>query len=440
MSNGPKWKSALIAAVGAAALLAPSIAMAQAASNKKKVAVFVVAPKKKTAAEAAAMQTLLRKQLSQIPAVRQVTGSPEPKLSFEQTVGSKLEQGFRLLNDKKGAEAEPIFQSVVDEAKKYTGAVDKRSLARALKGLGVARAMGGKLTAAREMIRASMIMWADQTAPEYAWSVEVRDTFTEVETRMGEEKLGSLSIETEPPGAEVTVGGEIKGFSPITIEELKPGNHFVQVQADGFIRAGALVNVPAGEEMAEAFALKPIAQKAAWDAAFKKISKKPGKKKLAKKHLPALKQILDVDGLLVMGLSSKKGYVFDGYYVNEQGALLKRRETITGDVNAILDQLGRMISRTVGSPLVKAQEPVPLDAPPQASVVTDTGDTLFVDPNDLLAEKQDDGDSVITKWWFWTILVVAIGGVGGLVGYLVTSEGEATGPVGTIVLDMKAAP
>lgn len=439
MNDISRWKKLAAVTAGLACFAAPQLASAQTAT-KKKVAVFVVPASKSAAAEAAAMQTLIRRQLDLIASVRQITGSPEPAMSFEQTVGPQLEQGFRLLNDKKGPEAEAIFDGVIKVSKSYTGSLDRRTMARAFKGLGVARALQGKLTAAREMIRASMNVWPDQTPSGYAWSLEVRDTFTEVETRLAEEQKGSLSVETEPPGAVVMVDGDVKGFTPITIEELNPGLHVIQVQSDGFERSSSLVKVNAGEEMAEAFALKPIAQKAAWDTAFKKMSGKPRSKTVAKRHLPALKSILAADGILFLGLKSRDGYVFDGFYINESGALLKRRETVSGDVNAILDQLGRMMSRTVGAPLSKQQEPVPLDAPPKASVVTESGDSLFVDPNDLLAAKEEEKDSVVDKWWFWTIVVVAVGGVGGLVGYLVTSEGEASGPTGSIVLDLQGAP
>lgn len=420
-------------------VIAPAV-FAQATTGKK-VAVFVVKGKKAAPAEAAAMQTLLRKQLGSLAGVRQLTGSEEPAASLKQLVASKLEQGFRLLNDKKGPEAEVIFGQVMQTTKTYTGTVNKRTLARTFKGLGVARAMQGKLTAARDMIKASMNVWPDQTAPEYGYTVEVRDTFTEVENRIADEKKGSISIESEPPGAEVRIGGDVKGFTPLTVEGLPTGQHFVQVQQDGYIRANAMVKVLKGEEAAEAFALKPNTQKAAFDAAFKKAAKKPGSKGAMVKALPAIKQILGADGVLFMSVASgKKGYIFDGYYVDGAGTLLKRRETISGDVSAILETLGRLVSRTVGAPLIAAQEPVPLDAPPQTSVVTDSGDVISFDPNDLLKNEEVEADSVVDKWWFWTIVAVAVGGVSAMVVALVTSEGDANGPVGTVVLDLKAAP
>ena len=42
------------------------------------------------------------------------------------------------------------------------------------------------------------------------------------------EKLGKLSVFSEPPGLEVTLEGTIIGKTPIFLDEVKPGSHRLQ--------------------------------------------------------------------------------------------------------------------------------------------------------------------------------------------------------------------
>ena len=44
------------------------------------------------------------------------------------------------------------------------------------------------------------------------------------------EKLGKLTVFSEPPGLEVTLEGTIIGKTPIFLDEVKPGNHRLRVK------------------------------------------------------------------------------------------------------------------------------------------------------------------------------------------------------------------
>ncbi len=61
-----------------------------------------------------------------------------------------------------------------------------------------------------------------------AWSSElIKPTRTLDSTG---EKLGKLSVFSEPPGLEVTLEGTIIGKTPIFLDELKPGSHRLRVK------------------------------------------------------------------------------------------------------------------------------------------------------------------------------------------------------------------
>jgi TonB family protein len=57
--------------------------------------------------------------------------------------------------------------------------------------------------------------------------------------------LGSLHIETTPPGATITVNGEEKGVSPLDLPELPVGNYDVRAELKGYVGAGETATVVA---------------------------------------------------------------------------------------------------------------------------------------------------------------------------------------------------
>ena len=56
---------------------------------------------------------------------------------------------------------------------------------------------------------------------------------------------GQLAVQSEPAGAKVIVDGTERGVAPVTISDLTPGDHRVELQSDGAV-ARHTVNVQAG--------------------------------------------------------------------------------------------------------------------------------------------------------------------------------------------------
>lgn len=59
---------------------------------------------------------------------------------------------------------------------------------------------------------------------------------------------GSLRVFTNVRGALITVDGEAVGESPVTVEDLAPGEHLVEATADGYEEASGVVTVEAGRQ------------------------------------------------------------------------------------------------------------------------------------------------------------------------------------------------
>ena len=60
-------------------------------------------------------------------------------------------------------------------------------------------------------------------------------------------KPGSLSIDSDPSGAEVYVNAEYKGTTPVKVANLPPGSVKVSVSKEGFMRQTTTVRLSPGE-------------------------------------------------------------------------------------------------------------------------------------------------------------------------------------------------
>lgn len=68
---------------------------------------------------------------------------------------------------------------------------------------------------------------------------------------------GSIAIATEPAGATVLVDGEPRGQAPVTVGELSPGAHRVELSLDGYEPVERMVTVVGGETEELALTLEP---------------------------------------------------------------------------------------------------------------------------------------------------------------------------------------
>jgi hypothetical protein len=84
-------------------------------------------------------------------------------------------------------------------------------------------------------------------APLDDYPVQSIELFEKLKAQQGKKKKGSLTIKTDPPGAVVKVDGTERGPSPVTINDLSRGEHYVQASAEAAGVAGGKVEVKGGK-------------------------------------------------------------------------------------------------------------------------------------------------------------------------------------------------
>lgn len=417
------------------------IAQAQA-QNKRRVALFVFPKKRGDAQHAQVLATLMREQLALLDGIQMLSGSPDPERTIVQTAGPLVEEGIRALNTKDAARAEQSFAQAYELIVRDSGKLDRRLLARTLKGLGVAKVLGGKVGEGKKLIASSLLIWPDQQAPEYGYTMDVMNVFREVEREVAEGQPGGISILSEPEGAEVRVGGKVRGYTPVDVSDLAPGTHHVQVQLDGYGRASAFVDVQPGTDAMQSFALNPIPNASAFNSTIERLRKGIKSKKKAKSLMPALASVLSADGVIAVQINQRgNGYAIDGWY-SAGGGTTKLKTRIASDAD-FLSNIQNFLGAAVGASPGVAPGELPLDAPPQTSVVTGGGGEgdIFIDPNDPIFKKKggEEKAGVESEWWFWTIIGVAVVGLGVGGYFLFTSSDSGKGPVGNVVIDFSSA-
>jgi hypothetical protein len=77
-------------------------------------------------------------------------------------------------------------------------------------------------------------------------------------TRAGIPGLGSLSVDTQPPGVAIYVDDVLKGTSPVTIPDLAAGSHTVRFERDGYQSLTLPVIVPDRDTSTVATTLMPV--------------------------------------------------------------------------------------------------------------------------------------------------------------------------------------
>ena len=69
---------------------------------------------------------------------------------------------------------------------------------------------------------------------------------------------GSLLVDSRPVGAEVTVDGRSVGVTPVTLDDVFPGEHRVVLQIPGFNLWATTAQVKAGNQTRVAASLEQV--------------------------------------------------------------------------------------------------------------------------------------------------------------------------------------
>lgn len=285
----------------------------------------------------------------------------------------------------------------------------KQDLANAQLYLGTAQAMAGDAKGAVATFVA-LLAWRPDALPDpdlaTATVMPLWGKAAEQVARLG---TGSIDITTSPEGALAYVDGNLAGFTPLTVDNLTEGTHYVTLRRPGSMRRVEPVKVTAaapaklvvpldaskrGDELAEAAALL---EGRLGDAVARAE---------AQAGLAAIGELLGVEHVVVVTVQPGDGQYRTYVYAADGGARLGTVDVAVGDRDPeeAFAEAGQELYRQVARAKVK-----PKRAPKP------------------VASRDEGGPSIFGKKWFW----IAAGSVvvAGAATYLILRATDGPAPI-----------
>jgi len=197
--------------------------------------------------------------------------------------------------------------------------------------LGLAEFGMGNLDSAHAAWRQVAILAPNRELDPLNYPPKVIDQFNTVRDEVGGQLQATLQVSTGDRDAEVFVDGRSVGTSPVSIEGLAPGQHFVYAIDEQGHRAGRRVPLEPGAGVSVEFGMDAYQLGIA-------SSKTAGKARQTRELYEALGQHVQTDLILLAGLSGE-GFVSVQLYSPRSGNFSKTitAEALDEPVQAILD-------------------------------------------------------------------------------------------------------
>ena len=425
-------------------------AWAQEGGGSRKIAIFVLPETDGDLQIASVLNSIIRentRQLDDVTLVSAALAEGEAGLAEAERL---VDVGMEALYRRDYAVAEGQLTKALALIEAGLGAVPRRLHARVLKGLGVSYFFTGKTAEARVLIKKSLLVFEKQTAAEYAYSLEAKNLYREVRQELQDQPAGTLEVRSNPAGAAVQVDYYLKGFTladeALVLQNLPAGPHFVRVELDGhYIWAGYVEVAPAGTATVDV-PLKASPKGARLQALLGDARSALTSGRGPEHPIRGLRDLLGATEVFVaLASPSPEGFQLTGFHLPPDNTLVPVDESIVQDAT-LYQNLRDLTALTLGGEY-GTQEILALDSPAGGAdeIALGTaggGEELFLDPSSPIFEgtRKDQPVPVYKKWWFWTVLGVAVGGLTAGIVLVSTSRGGGGGggPTGGVTVNLNS--
>jgi hypothetical protein len=274
--------------------------------------------------------------------------------------------------------------------------------------LGVCHSFNGDEAKSEEAFLRAYVLAPDKQPDPDVFPPDVIDMFNLAVANVHEIGTGSLSVSSEPGAAQVYLDGKFMGLTPVTIDNIVAGKHFVRLVSVGHQLGGQTAVVQAGQTQTVNAKLFP-----AYNAAkvFTLADGLPAQLvkgvDVAAPSLGSISSALGVTQLLIVWVTSgDASYLSASFFVYDsmRSAVIAQRQ---GDSLPVQE----------GTLSMKADELArnTLQAALQAGAAGGAVVTVIGGPAAGGGEGGGEGGkaSVASKWWFWLALIGGAAAIGG---------------------------
>jgi len=336
-----------------------------------------------------------------------------------------LKRGEDLFNEALAAYDQLDMATAIDKAsralEKYEmGAAfiqDYSAVTRILHFLGVCTTLNGDLEKSSELFLRAFTLDPAGKPDENMAPPEVMDVYQETVAGAANVGTGSLDVTSVPEGASVFLDGMPMGITPITINDVLVGRHFIKISKPGYQYFGSVLSVSSAKTKTLDGSLVSIPTVGRAIGEIEKLpalcAKNPASAGAALKTIVA---DLGVDQALVIVLSAPEGQVASlgfSIYDRIKGGFVAQRQGESPDLTnaSLLEKGGDLTASILKAALAK-------DGGQGQPVTTLTPGMLAGEETGEEKTKDKGGKkSIAKKWWFWVALTAGAGVIAG-VGYL----------------------
>ncbi len=446
---------ALVAALvgGDLAGVAGGVAWAQEAQGPRRLALFVVPKSRSDETAALLLKGLFRTLADRLQAagIERAATSPVEDPGALARVRAGVEDGRKALNANRWAEALKAFTEAEQGLQGALGVADRALVARVYKGLGAALAGLNRLDEARRAMHRSLAVYPNQDAASYAYSLDTRNLFSQVQREVQDLPNGALVVSTTPEAAEVYVDYEFRGFSPVRVAGLTAGDHLVTAWLEGHQVFASFATVQGGADDRVDADLKTTSATTAIRTNIAVALRAMDKGRPVDDAAAGLAAATDATDVVFLRVAQAPGgFALAGFHRGPAGvkpvqATLQRDATLVQSAQALFGD-------TVGTAVPEEAVLAPLDAPavampgPAGEVgvpLGGEGEEYVIDPNSPIFKdtaKKPEEAGIVTRWWFWTAIGAVVGGAVALGVVLGRKSSEAGSPEGKVQILLHQAP
>jgi len=420
------------------------VAAATAQSAERGVAVFVLPAQATDEQAAAVFNSIVRTNVGLLRGVALRSGSAADGAQLVPEIGAQADRGFALLDQRNYAGALEAFRRAEATAKRALTVVSRGLMARVTKGLGCALFLTGDRDGARDYLRRTLLIFDHQSPDEYAYSLDLKGFFREVQQEQRDLPAGAIEVRSDPAGAEVILGFDLKGFTtpnrPFVLQNLLPGNHFLRLVRDGHAVWAGFVAIKPAETTRVSETLAPTPERDRLEASLRSFEAALTAGQGAEVPLRELARLVQAGEVLGVTLGDAEGgFLLKGHFLAADGTLIDVEEYVAQDAG-LIQTLRDITAMTVGGEYGEP-ETISLDVPAgtTAAVAVDPtegeAEDLVLNPDSPIFRgvQRAEATPVYKKWWFWTVIgVVAAGATTGIVLLTTSDTGGGGGPTGGV--------
>ncbi len=200
---------------------------------------------------------------------------PPPPASLKEA-NMLFEQGKEAYDNLDPEAAAAKFNLAAEAYEKHPGVMQPQQLSKIFIFLGASQLLNGDKAGAKASFGRALAAHPGSQPEQGLFGSDVQAAFAEAQQEFNSLKPGTLEIDSRPSGAQVSVGGQDMGVTPLKNVSVHPGRHPVVISLPGYVPYASYPQVDSGKSAEVKPQLEPLPAMAEVIAAASRAASEKG--------------------------------------------------------------------------------------------------------------------------------------------------------------------